>query len=140
MSKSRRQLALLALAVVVAAAAVGYHLMRSGGRIEQPRVYKLNGACLACQQDVNTTYTADEFLPLACPHCGERAVYAWVVCEDCGTRFVPEPVPSRDGSPPQQPSMLICPNCGSTRTCVWAPEYHEGMVERVHELPEWPVK
>jgi hypothetical protein len=103
-----------------------------------PSTFTLDGICLACKKEAHVAIQAGEREPCVCPTCGERAVYGWQHCSECGFRFIPELVPAADGGPPRVPPIATCANCGSSATGAYFPQDPPVQVKGDAPLPPWP--
>lgn len=136
--KRQQMWGLIAVVVLVAAAAAIFFRNRQKPA-EMPGEFKVAGVCLACQQETTLDVPAGTRQPYVCPHCGERAVYAWLYCPKCQKRFIPALVAGAPGEPPHPPRAPVCPGCGNPDVAAYCPTDipGEGAVAAL-PLPPWP--
>ena len=99
------------VAVVIIVLAVVLYVVRSGDStpVTQRTDFNTRLKCLDCGHDFGAVLQLKDEPPFPCPKCGKtEAWYLWK-CNECGALFVPEPV----GTPPRQPGINSCPECGS---------------------------
>lgn len=95
------------------------------------------GVCLACKSESVILRQRTELAPFKCPTCDDQAVYSWLICGECGTRFIPALV-HREGEPPRPTAWPECPSCHCNTVTAYDPS--SGHIERKRDaaLPAWP--
>ncbi len=136
MSRSARQ-GLLAVLGILALGGAGYFFL-SGQRGEAaiPRQITTFGVCLSCKKEAELKHSFAEVPPYRCPTCGTDAFYPLMFCNDCRTRFVPQPEKVDASGPPRPPAVPICPKCRQGNVSSYIPMMCE--VAGDAPLPRWP--
>lgn len=138
MDGSKRQTVKLVISIVALGAAVTLFALQWGGDEGLPNVYWIDGVCLACRQEAETSFTPSEQEPLKCPHCAEQAVYSWWICLDCKKKFVPRLVRAGEDGPPRRVAIPTCVECKSAKTAGFIDEFPDHEPSGIAQLPEWP--
>lgn len=140
MNEKARQLVLGIVALMIVGVAIGLFFMRSEGDVT-PDEFRVNGVCLACQEEVGVEVSLSNPPPCKCPECGEVAVYRQYYCNDCQKVFV-MPLTRRDRhGRPKPPRIPTCSDCGSGDVVVYPPLDPNAPEPEIKErlpLPPWP--
>lgn len=110
-----------AAVVLLVAAGVITFTRGLSAKAKYPTGYTVQGVDLVTKEELVIQATNDESAPFTNPKTGQRTVYPWHYCPKCNRRFVPQPVPARQGGPPKMPMIPACPGCGGPGQ-VWVPE------------------
>jgi len=111
MSKSAR----IGLSLALLVAAVVLYVLRSGGgasEITARTDFDARVKCRACQAEYLAKLDIEQVPPYKCQKCGKNEAWSMWQCNECGTRFLPDPV----GDPPRPPMAAACPKCKSLST------------------------
>ncbi len=100
-----------------------------------PEEYNAHGVCLNCKAESGYVAKLGASAPFKCSSCSEEALYPWMICTECQTRYVPNllKVP---GQPSRPNPFSVCPKCSCTTVAGWDPEFMTPAGDA--PLPEWP--
>lgn len=135
MNSNQKNAVMGGLALVVLGIA-GYLFFRPTETVTFPSTKRIDGVCLACKAEQNTTADLTSPPPFVCDSCGSSAVFSWMYCNACKKRFIPH-ITMQDGVP-KLPVIPACTGCGSTNTTQYATDDPDQAPVGDVALPKWP--
>lgn len=135
--KGEQKNAILGAVSLLVIGVAAYLYFRPSQTVTFPTTYRIDGVCLACKAEQNSTADLKSPQPFECSSCGEKAVFSWLYCNDCKKRFIPDI--TVDNGTYRLPIMPSCTGCRKTNVTQFASDDPDQHPVGDVPPPKWPL-